>query len=59
MLLEKVQKEGNSAQVDFLSKLSPVAWRHINLYGKFEFNQKIALPDFKEIIKSFNLSEIG
>ena len=33
------------------SKISPIAWRHINFTGKYTFKEKKSLPDLKEIIE--------
>lgn len=33
------------------SKISPIAWRHINFTGKYTFKEKKNLPDLKEIIE--------
>ena len=35
---------------DMIKKVSPVAWRHVNLGGRFEFNSKIQVPNIDEII---------
>lgn len=41
--LGEVQKEGDSDKVKCLAKLPPVVWRHMDIYGKFEFNQKLLI----------------
>ncbi len=32
-------KENNGENVDWLKQISPVAWQHINLHGRYEFNK--------------------
>jgi TnpA family transposase len=57
ILLEKAQKEGKMHIVEIIKRLSPVAWRHINLYGRFEFNRKVSLKDMWETLKNLSLNE--
>ena len=40
--LEK-QKLNQNNQIDALKRISPIAWQHINLYGKYEFD-KLSIP---------------
>ena len=35
---------------EMIKKISPVAWRHVNLGGRFEFNSKIYIPNIDGII---------
>ncbi|MFC1659592.1 Tn3 family transposase [Pseudomonadota bacterium] len=57
--LEK-QKLNQTAQIEALKRISPVAWTHINLYGKYDFN-RISTPTsfnrLNEIIKDDVLVE--
>jgi len=32
-------------------RFSPVAWRHINFIGKYEFYNRVSLLDIQEVIK--------
>lgn len=50
-LLAKHEKDKNFEQANFLKKISPVAWRHINLYGKYEFRNKGREMDLDSLIK--------
>ena len=34
-----------------LKSISPVAWQHINLFGRYEFTQRVEPIDMKEIIR--------
>ncbi len=34
-----------------LKKVSPVAWQHINLYGRYEFTKAQDVIDMQEIIQ--------
>lgn len=37
--------EGDVVSIQSLSRVSPVAWQHINFHGRFEFLQNPSLPD--------------
>jgi hypothetical protein len=36
--------------VEIIKKVSPVAWRHVNLSGRFQFNTKRLTPNIGNII---------
>ena len=57
-LLEQQQQQGNHAAVEFLKKVSPIAWRHINIYGTYRFNSAKKTMKFDESIRAINLVEI-
>ncbi|MCP4457318.1 MAG: transposase, partial [Cytophagales bacterium] len=44
-LLKQKKYSKNNAEADFIKKISPVAWRHINLYGHYEFHRGRSLID--------------
>ena len=37
--LQQLEREGNQQALDQLVKLSPVAWQHVNFYGRYTFNK--------------------
>lgn len=43
-------KEVSGKDSDVLKHISPVAWQHINLYGRYEFNTKSKSIDMDAII---------
>lgn len=43
---------------DILKRISPVAWQHINLYGRYEFNKKQESIDMSEIIQELIQSKV-
>ncbi|MFT9598937.1 Tn3 family transposase [Mesobacillus sp.] len=43
---------------DMLKRVSPVAWQHINLYGRYEFNKKQESIDMSEIIQELIQSRL-
>ena len=54
------QKEtlGQVDQIQALQQISPIAWRHINFYGKYEFESHKNNVDFdkiNEVLAGINL----
>jgi hypothetical protein len=39
-------------EASIIKKLSPVAWRHINLYGRYEFHSRGSSFNVSEIVSS-------
>jgi TnpA family transposase len=39
-ILEERKKAGTMEDADIFKKISPVAWKHINFYGRFEFQKE-------------------
>jgi len=50
-LLTHRENTGDSEGAAQLHNLSPVAWQHINLFGRYEFTQRTEPIDMKEIIR--------
>lgn len=50
-LLTLRNDSGDMAAVALLSQVSPVAWQHINFYGRYEFNQQPEVIDIRAIIQ--------
>jgi len=48
-LLEHYKTKGDDKTCEKIKRLSPVAWRHINLVGKFEFLQNKKTLDIQEV----------
>ncbi|MFT6332710.1 MAG: hypothetical protein ACJAW3_001054 [Lentimonas sp.] len=40
-----------TAECEWIIRLSPVAWQHINLIGRYEFNGNVPTLDLKGIIE--------
>jgi len=40
--------------VAFIKGVSPVAWQHVNLFGKFEFNQNTSEIDIDALAARYN-----
>jgi TnpA family transposase len=52
-LYTAAEKVGRHEEAGMVTRISPIAWRHINLRGRFEF-QKQAYFDIAEIIRVLN-----
>lgn len=42
---------GDTARMTLLSRVSPVAWQHINFYGRYEFNRQPEIIDMEAILQ--------
>ena len=42
---------GDAQGAALLAHVSPVAWQHINFYGRYEFSKEPEVIDIQEIIK--------
>ena len=45
---------GDVAAIDILRHISPIAWRHINLFGRFEFTQTGSHVDLDALAERYN-----
>ena len=50
VLLYQVEK-GDAAASAALEKVSPVAWQHINFYGRYEFTKSVQVIDIEAIVQ--------
>jgi TnpA family transposase len=50
-LLEYNEKNGDDQDMALLKQVSPIAWQHINLYGRYEFNKHSEFININEIIQ--------
>lgn len=57
-LLEQYEKEGNKEMADFIKTVSPIAWRHINIYGTYNFRHRISNTDLAKILKKVNIAHL-
>ncbi len=49
-LLERKEQQGNQEQADQLKRVSPVSWKHINFYGKYNFLEAAIDIDLSAIV---------
>lgn len=50
-------RKGNGQSSDMLKQISPVAWQHINLYGRYEFHSNQEMINMDEIIQELAQSK--
>ena len=50
-LLQHHQRTGNAHQSELLRRVSPVAWQHINLHGRYEFNKPPQMIDVASLVQ--------
>lgn len=50
-LLRYKESKGDNQDADLLKQVSPVAWQHINIFGRYEFGKRPELIDMKAIIE--------
>jgi TnpA family transposase len=55
-LYETQEKLGNLEALEFIKKLSPIAWRHINLSGIYEFINSLLSINLDEMISNLDFS---
>jgi Tn3 transposase DDE domain len=52
-VLERKQAAGDNETVEVLKDISPVAWQHVNLFGRFEFSKR-GKVDLAALVKVFD-----
>jgi len=57
-LLEQREKVKCHEDAELIKRISPIAWRHVNLYGRFEFSRKSASIDINNIIDALGYESI-
>jgi CRISPR/Cas system-associated protein Cas5 (RAMP superfamily) len=55
-LYETFEKKEFQEFCDLIKRLSPVAWQHINLIGKYEFRKNMETSNIQEVIDPAVLS---
>lgn len=54
-LLKKYQRLGDTATVELIKRISPIAWIHINLLGNFEFSLDSPAIDIESMVEAVDL----
>lgn len=49
-LYEYCTKNGKTEECKKIIRLSPIAWQHINLIGKYEFLSNIEIPNIENMV---------
>ena len=53
-IYETQEKLGNTKALEFIKRLSPVAWWHINLSGRYEFSKVIDAINIDDMIANLD-----
>lgn len=56
-LLAIKEEQGLHDEADLIKRVSPVAWQHINLRGRYQFRNQVPRLELDEVID--NLSKYG
>jgi TnpA family transposase len=51
---EQKQVGGDQEAMNLIKDMSPVAWRHVNLFGQFDFNQMASTIDIDKLAARYN-----
>jgi hypothetical protein len=51
-IFTEAAKAGKTEEVEAIKRISPVAWRHVNLIGRFEFHKQQNQVNIDEIISA-------
>jgi len=55
-LMEMKEKAGLFEEADMIKRISPIGWRHVNLYGKYEFRKEGLIKSVGEILNDLERS---
>lgn len=58
-LLETKLADADETQAQRLARVSPIAWRHINFQGRYNFRQIPQVPDIDELVEKLKLYPIS
>jgi hypothetical protein len=53
-IYEQKKAAGDVEAIETLRYISPIAWQHINLFGKFEFTHTEARVDLDALVERYN-----
>ncbi len=55
MVLQAIEKQGNLAAASPLQTISPLAWQHINFYGRYQFDSDMLPMDIGKLAETLML----
>jgi TnpA family transposase len=58
-LLETKLSDADETQAQRLARVSPIAWRHVNFQGRYNFRQTSQAPDINELVEKLSLYPIS
>jgi len=57
-LLSHKEKTGNIQDAEIIKEISPIAWQHINLHGRYEFNKPTENINIDTIVQELSRSPV-
>ena len=54
-LLAYHERQGNVIEADLIKKVSPIAWQHIHIYGRYKFRIGKVVFDIAAMVKKVKL----
>ena len=57
--LAELESRGELVAAEVLKRVSPVAWQHINFYGRYQFDADFAPIDFARLRQQLSSEEVS
>ncbi len=57
--LAELERRGEPASAEILKRVSPVAWQHINFYGRYQFDADFTPIDFAWLREQLSSEEVS
>jgi hypothetical protein len=57
--LAEVEQRGDLASAEVLKRISPVAWQHINFYGRYQFDENFTPIDLERLRQQLSTEEVS
>ena len=57
-LLDYRERTGDVHGAALLKQVSPVAWQHLNFYGRYEFRKGPEVIDINEVVKELSQMQV-
>jgi hypothetical protein len=57
--LAELELRGDLASAEVLKRVSPVAWQHINFYGRYQFDEDFTPIDLERLRQQLSTEEVS
>ena len=57
--LAELEQRGDLASAEILKRVSPVAWQHINFYGRYQFDEDFTPIDLERLRQQLSTEEVS
>ena len=57
--LAELEQRGDLASAEVLKRVSPVAWQHINFYGRYQFDENFTPIDLERLRQQLSTEEVS